>query len=96
MRRVLTGHRECQVEDWKQGNPYAHKLICGKRLDEEMFESILATRDKIAKEEASKIRTVPPPDTTFQRSPALVHQIALVTERPDVDYAVRLPSTPNH
>ncbi len=92
--RVLILHRECQVEDWKHGKPYAHKLICGQPLDEKMFESILAARSKKVEDEASKTRTVPPPDSTFQRSPALVYQIALVTERPDVDYAVRFPPIP--
>ena len=32
---------------------------------------------------------IPPPDPSFTRSPALLHQISLLREHPEADYHVR-------
>lgn len=78
---LTTGCRECQAKDWKFGAPTPHRLICGKALTE---DSILETKPT-----PKATSRVPDPDPGFNRSPALVHQLFLLSEAPGTDYVVR-------
>ena len=71
------------MKDWKSGSPRPHKLVCGKPLTE---DAIPETKPNKTAKSASWIRD---PDPGFTRSPALLHQLSLLSETPGVDYVVR-------
>ena len=75
--------RECQLEDWKNGKPRPHKVYCGKPMDEQAAEPV-----ESVKEDGLDENGIPPPDPGYQRSPALLHQIALLSDNPEYDYIV--------
>ena len=75
------GDSECQVADWKTGNP-PHKAVCGK--PEAFFEMKMAPNN-VPKSKWN------PPLPGFQRSPALLHQMRILDENPDLDYILMRP-----
>lgn len=81
-------HSECQLQDWKSGKPRPHRVLCGKPLDEEAAQPVETTEES-AGASALDDKGIPPPDPGDQRSPALLHQISLLSEHPEYDYVVR-------
>lgn len=83
-RRVEYCSRECQIKDWKKGEPIPHKEICGKnsqegpsRVDLEQYRATEARfRDDL----------IPAPSPHFQRSPALLKQMERLQQAPYYDY----------
>lgn len=83
-------YSECQIQDWKNGLPQPHKLFCGKPL-EEQDEKEDASED--AGSGALDDAGIPQADPSYKRSPALLHQISLLTENPQMDYVVNVQRT---
>jgi hypothetical protein len=77
----LTQSRECQVYDWKKGNPRPHKVSCGQPLEDVFCIPAAPT--------AEDDPNFPPPDSGFRRTLALLHQIAFLKKDRRVDYVVR-------
>ncbi|EKM56191.1 uncharacterized protein PHACADRAFT_122440 [Phanerochaete carnosa HHB-10118-sp] len=84
-RRMFYCSKECQTKDWKLGSPRPHKLICGKPLTEDNMPK--ATPAGAAKTASG----IPDPDPGFTRSPALLHQISLLSDNPRIDYVIVRP-----
>lgn len=78
---------QCQIESWKQGRPTPHREICGKTANV-TSEAITAPHASTPSGESSA--RIPDPDPTFERSPALEHQISFLRQPPYVDYTVCL------
>jgi hypothetical protein len=82
--------RECQVQDWKNGIPRPHKLLCGKRSDNiDMHNASTVPQRELTLEEKIARKCIPDPDLKFKRSPELLHQISFLRQPPYVDYTVR-------
>jgi hypothetical protein len=77
---------DCQVNDWKNGNP-PHKTICGKLACD--IPMPWPPAPPMTKANCS---TVPPPIGSYRRSIALVHQISLLEQHPTIDYFLILPA----
>ncbi|KAJ7741763.1 hypothetical protein DFH07DRAFT_1063887 [Mycena maculata] len=86
-RLVFYCSKKCQTADWKTGKP-PHKTICGKKGA--IAESFLAPKSAVpaAEEEDDGF---PPPNPGYKRSPALLHQLKLLKENPQVDYVLVRP-----
>ncbi|KAJ7136880.1 hypothetical protein C8R44DRAFT_868973 [Mycena epipterygia] len=84
----LTGMcRECQTTDWKTGNPPL-KSICGQK-------GAIAAAFLSAKSESPQLpddeQAFPSPSPSYTRSPALLYQLKLLKENPQVDYVLVQP-----
>lgn len=80
------------MNDWKKGNP-PHKQICGKPLG--IPDAVLST--PTASNTEDKKGDIPPPDPGYIRSPALVHQLSLLRENPNITYVFTQPDPhPDH
>jgi hypothetical protein len=77
----LVGSSDCQVNDWKKGNP-PHKTICG------VPTSSIPTTQPLPPVSSPVTSKAP----TFRRSPALLHQISLLEENSQVDYVLVQPA----
>ena len=88
--------RECQLRDWKEGRPFPHKRICGKRLSEAEVASMHQEDEDAdadaddAPSDAEPRMQIPEPDPGYRRSPALLQQLKLLREISIFDYLVRL------
>lgn len=83
--------RECQIKDWKYGNP-PHKTICGKP-----YTVPGEGPSPIPMQQSSNSNDIPPPDPGFIRSPELVNQLALLKDNPHVTYVLTQPDPkPDH
>ncbi|KAJ7441093.1 hypothetical protein FB451DRAFT_1058310 [Mycena latifolia] len=92
-RLVFYCSKKCQATDWKTGNP-PHKTICGKAGA--IAEALLAPK---APESAADAEDddFPPPEPGYKRSPALLHQLKLLKENPQMDYVLVQPEPhPDH
>ncbi len=76
--------RKCQTEDWKNGIPRPHRVVCGKTSLEDESEAAAPTKLTDAIQEDC----IPQPDPGFKRSPALLHQLSFLQQPPYVDYTV--------
>ncbi|EKM56199.1 uncharacterized protein PHACADRAFT_184876 [Phanerochaete carnosa HHB-10118-sp] len=81
-RRVFHCSKECQTKDWKFGTLRPHKLVCGKPLTVDTISEASPT------EAAKTASWILDPDPSFTRSPALLHQISLLSDHPRADYVV--------
>ncbi|PSR79205.1 hypothetical protein PHLCEN_2v7121 [Hermanssonia centrifuga] len=79
--------RGCQVEDWKNGLPIPHKLICGK-LIADIPSSISSSIPKVEESPSG----IPKADAGYTRTSALLHQISLLQKDKDVDYYIMFPN----
>jgi hypothetical protein len=79
---TVLSDRECQKEDYRKGNP-THRSICGKVLTSEMMEQAKASFN-----EDAEVVEILQPSATFQRPPALLHQIQFLRKPPYCDYIV--------
>jgi len=81
--------RDCQVADWKRGTP-PHKTICGR-------PGAAAAAASAATPAPSKESMFDPPAPGFRRSPALLHQMKMLEENPELDYVLMRPyPEPDH
>ncbi|KAF8967639.1 hypothetical protein BDZ97DRAFT_1978323 [Flammula alnicola] len=76
-RKVLYCSRECQKLDWKEGvgSHQPHKVVCGKPF---IHRSPTAP--------SSNVEKIPPPDPSFKRPAALLHQISFLKRENNPDY----------
>ena len=85
--------RDCQFSDWKDGRPFPHKRICGKKLSEAevkaMREADEANGDDDAPADAEAPMRIPDPAPGYRRSPALLQQLKLL-KTTVFDYLVRV------
>ncbi|KAJ7622340.1 hypothetical protein FB45DRAFT_1032010 [Roridomyces roridus] len=88
-RLVYYCSKQCQATDWKSGNP-PHKTICGKK--DAILDAFLAAPPP------SHGPTAPTGDDRFgpaaagyTRSPALLHQLALLQQNPRAEYVFMKP-----
>lgn len=88
-RKVFYCSRECQKDDWKNGKPKPHKMICGKPLSE---DGLSGPPDSQNKDCAT---WVPKADPSFKRPPALLHQINELKTAKRLDYLVINRTKPN-
>lgn len=90
-RKVMYCNKECQLKDWKHGNP-PHKTICGKP-----YAVPGEGPSSIPIQQSSNSNDIPPPDPGFIRSPELVNQLALLKDNPHVTYVLTQPDPkPDH
>ncbi|KAH8832426.1 hypothetical protein DL96DRAFT_1582060 [Flagelloscypha sp. PMI_526] len=87
-RKVLYCSKVCQTQDWKHGNP-PHKSVCGK--ENAFSEAVLMPPSPPAAN--NKATKWPAPEPGIKRTPALQHQLKMLTERPNFDY-VFIPPMP--
>jgi hypothetical protein len=80
---IYTEFRECQKNDWKNGVPQSHKLVCGKSFKDDPSYSRNAPVVS-----NPKFKKVPPPDPSFTRSSALCYQILKLEKEDNPDYVV--------
>ena len=82
----------CQAYDWKSGFPHPHRLVCGKPLTEDTMDIVDVESEvaRVAEEAALSAAGIPPPDPSYTRSPALLHQLRLLTFHPEFHYWVCL------
>ncbi|KAJ7574443.1 hypothetical protein C8J56DRAFT_472398 [Mycena floridula] len=85
-RNVFYCTKECQVQDWKHGNP-THKSICGNKSA--LAESVLSPGKAEKDADSGKWGA---PDPGFVRSPALLHQLKFLAENPMLDYVIVRPA----
>ncbi|KAI0701033.1 hypothetical protein BC835DRAFT_1324575 [Cytidiella melzeri] len=85
-RKITYCSRECQVENWKNGVPIPHRVICGKAL-EAGSEPQPQARGSTSNPDAR----IPEPEPSFRRSPHLLHQISFLSQPPYVDYTFIFP-----
>lgn len=85
-RMRLTLARACQIEDWKNGIPQAHKLICGKAMTEDELAMLAPPTPR---NDAEGENWLPQPDRSLKPSPELLHQLAELRESKVHDYFVR-------
>jgi hypothetical protein len=92
----LSPLRKCQTTDWKTGHP-PHKTICGKKgaVAEALLSPPAATGSEVDPDDDGS--GFPPPQPGFVRSPALLHQLKLLKENPQMDYVLVQPAPhPDH
>ncbi|KIK64171.1 hypothetical protein GYMLUDRAFT_40452 [Collybiopsis luxurians FD-317 M1] len=98
-RTVFYCNRECQVKDWKLGRP-PHKTICGNT--EALADAILGTGEGTPSQSGKGNRKLnasededgslwKDPKPGYTRSPALLHQMKLLEENPNLDYVLVRP-----
>ncbi|KAJ7681670.1 hypothetical protein B0H17DRAFT_1181942 [Mycena rosella] len=90
-RLVFYCSKKCQAADWKTGHP-PHKTICGKEgaIAEALLSPVPAQVD-------DDDELFPAPNPGYTRSPALLHQLKLLKENPQVDYVLVQPDPhPDH
>lgn len=88
--------RECQVKDWKLGNP-PHKSVCGKSPKEVIDAASIPSPDPSQSATTPDSSSIEPPDPSYRRSPALLHLISMLEENPALDYVLMRPSPhPDH
>lgn len=87
--------RDCQVNDWKNGNP-PHKKVCGKQL--ELPEGGLeSTPVSTSSQDQNDDRGFPDPAPGYVRSPELVKQLSLLEANPNFAYVLTQPDPkPDH
>lgn len=86
--------RECQVSDWKTGQP-PHKTICGKK--DTIRDAYLAPKTAASAGDSDNDDFFGPPEPGYVRSPALLHQLQMLKENPAVDYVLVRPDPhPDH
>ncbi|KAJ6597941.1 hypothetical protein B0H10DRAFT_2086485 [Mycena sp. CBHHK59/15] len=85
-RLVFYCSKKCQTADWKTGQP-PHKKICGKKG---AIADALLSPQHSAEADADDDWAAPTPG--FVRSPALLHQLKLLRENPQVDYVLVQPA----
>ncbi|KAI5822907.1 hypothetical protein K523DRAFT_358034 [Schizophyllum commune Tattone D] len=83
--------RECQVKDWKTGEPVSHKEICGKALTNLPAIDFAAHR---ARSPRFQDDLVPQPAPGFKRSPLLLKQMQTVQTPPYYADYILLGETP--
>lgn len=79
---------ECQVNDWKKGDP-PHRITCGKPTSD--LPDLASTPYSFAGtplSDRTKAQGIPLPKEGFVRSPALQYQIQLLLENPELDYCL--------
>ncbi|KZV66952.1 hypothetical protein PENSPDRAFT_755304 [Peniophora sp. CONT] len=84
-RTILYCSKECQLSDWKRGDP-PHKTICGKPLAETAQQVSQASQGS-----GTKTR-FPPAEAGFVRSPALLYTLNALEENRELDYVFVRPS----
>lgn len=90
-RNVMYCNKECQLKDWKHGNP-PHKTICGKP-----YAAPGEGPNPVPIQQSSTSNNIPPPDPGFIRSPELVNQLALLQDNPHITYVLTQPDPkPDH
>ncbi|KAJ6596348.1 hypothetical protein DFH09DRAFT_1024185 [Mycena vulgaris] len=90
-RLVFYCSKKCQTADWKTGKP-PHKTIC--RKTGAIAEALLSPQ---AAEPGDDEELFPPPNLGYTRSPALLHQLQLLKENPQMDYVLVQPAPhPDH
>ncbi|KAF5391107.1 hypothetical protein D9757_003178 [Collybiopsis confluens] len=99
-RSVYYCGRECQVKDWKSGRP-PHKTICGNTkalADAIMGDSGSSdTQTRTESGEGARKPMFKNPSPGYTRSPALLHQMKMLEENPNLDYAlIRTEPHPDH
>ncbi|KAJ7618279.1 hypothetical protein DFH06DRAFT_1012130 [Mycena polygramma] len=94
-RLVFYCSKECQTKDWKTGRP-PHKSICGKKgaiTDAYLTDEYLASNPPAVDDDDF----FGAPEPGYVRSPALLHQLSLLKENPQVDYVLVRPAPhPDH
>ncbi|KAF7335709.1 hypothetical protein MVEN_02226400 [Mycena venus] len=93
-RLVFYCSKKCQVADWKTGRP-PHKTICGKvGAIRDAYFAPKPTEPTPAEDDDDDF---PPPNPGYVRSPALLHQLKLLKENPQMDYVLVRPDPhPDH
>ncbi|KAJ7440771.1 hypothetical protein B0H11DRAFT_1827672 [Mycena galericulata] len=93
-RLVFYCSKNCQTTDWKTGEP-PHKTICGKKGA--IAEAFLSPSTPDAVPADDDDEDFPPPSPGYTRSPALLHQLKLLKENPQMDYVLVRPHPhPDH
>ncbi|KAG8910838.1 hypothetical protein FRC00_007453, partial [Tulasnella sp. 408] len=90
-RKVVYCDRECQVNDWKNGNP-PHKTICGKpfTLPWQPESTPLKSAEEIS------IDYIPQPSSEWSRPTALEEQISLLRSDSSLSYVLMQPTGNQH
>ncbi|KAJ7029756.1 hypothetical protein C8F04DRAFT_1368833 [Mycena alexandri] len=96
-RLVYYCSKQCQVTDWKTGRP-PHKTICGKKAAlQDAFLAPKAPEPSPSNADDDGDDFFGPPEPGYVRSPALLHQLKLLKENPQMDYVLVVPDPhPDH
>ncbi|KAJ6536995.1 hypothetical protein B0H19DRAFT_1182320 [Mycena capillaripes] len=94
-RLVFYCSKECQVSDWKTGQP-PHKTICGKKgAIRDAYLAPKAAESGEGSDDDDDFFGQPEPG--YVRSPALLHQLKMLKENPEMDYCLIQPHPhPDH
>ncbi|KAK7055813.1 hypothetical protein R3P38DRAFT_2849066 [Favolaschia claudopus] len=96
-RLVFYCSKKCQTADWKTGRP-PHKTICGKEgAIRDAFFAPKEAAEPAPQDDDSDSDFYGTPSPGYTRSPALLHQLSLLKEHPQLDYVfVRPHPHPDH